>query len=160
MPSKENSSIISILKDAIKLQLEICANNIKSELNKYSSVAQFDIRRGRNDKNDYRHYIWIVAKTPSPEKEYWLALFYNDLDPKTGNHHTQIGRIQFWKNIENKSPNKRIKLKNNKKVWTFNTIDCAEPKKGFTLADEDPKTIAKDFIDFVKEDIKSNKKLR
>lgn len=56
------------------------------------------IKRGvLSKKNDYRNYVWLSV--PDGDSEYWITTFYLDIDPKSGNIHNQIGRIQFWKNI-------------------------------------------------------------
>ena len=50
---------------------------------------------GRSQKNDYRNYQWISVKFG--EREYMLATHHGNLDARTGNPHTQFGRIQFWR---------------------------------------------------------------
>ncbi len=57
----------------------------------------------RRGLNNYRNYIW--TEITSSNKLFWITMFWNDIDSwndlsKTcGNFHTQIGRIQFWKEI-------------------------------------------------------------
>jgi hypothetical protein len=50
---------------------------------------------GRSKKNDYRNYQWISVKFG--DREYMLATHHGNLDTRTGNPHTQFGRIQFWR---------------------------------------------------------------
>ena len=50
---------------------------------------------GRSKKNDYRNYQWISVKIGG--REYLLATHHGNLDVRTGNPHTQFGRIQFWR---------------------------------------------------------------
>ena len=50
---------------------------------------------GRSQKNDYRNYLWISVKFG--DREYMLAAHHGNLDARTGNPHTQFGRIQFWR---------------------------------------------------------------
>lgn len=60
-------------------------------------------------------YYWIELKKNEQDgtepEIFWITMFYNDIDTKTGNTHTIIGKIQFVKNIKGKSPNY---LKSNK----------------------------------------------
>ena len=56
-----------------------------------------------NPSDNYRNYIWTMIKTQNGV--YWITMFWNDVDKwddlsqTCGNCHTQVGRIQFWKDI-------------------------------------------------------------
>jgi len=51
-------------------------------------------RRNSKTRNDYSNYFWIEVK--AGEQLFWITLFYNDIDGRSGKVHTQFGRIQFW----------------------------------------------------------------
>ena len=68
---------------------------------------------GRSKKNDYRNYQWISVK--SGDREYMLATHHGNLDERTGNPHTQFGRIQFWRCAGPNGPHTR----DEGGVWRF-----------------------------------------
>ena len=68
---------------------------------------------GRSKKNDYRNYQWISVKFG--EREYLLATHHGNLDTRTGNPHTQFGRIQFWRCAGPNGPHTR----DEDGVWRF-----------------------------------------
>jgi len=45
----------------------------------------------------YKNYIWLPVVIEGCV--YWISMFANDVDSKTGNVHTRTGCIQFWKGI-------------------------------------------------------------
>ena len=49
--------------------------------------------------NDYRDFVLVYVCDPEAKLEHWISLVTNDIDPSTGNPHSQIGRIQYWKNV-------------------------------------------------------------
>lgn len=109
-----------------------------------------------SQKNDRRDYFWIRVIINNTS-EYWLSLFYNDIDINTGNMHTQIGRIQFWKNIKKGTPNGYFK-ENGKVKWYLQTENSSEPKLGPTFIDGNnyyPEKIIQDFTTFINQDIKT-----
>ena len=116
-------------KEIIDYQKKLYNELIK---NKYiiDNSIEVSLSNGKKtNKNDRSDYNWI--RLTFNNKEYWLTLFYNELDETTGNMHTQIGRIQFCKDINKKTPNSYIKV-NNKTVWYMNLDKYGEPKKGIT----------------------------
>ena len=50
---------------------------------------------GSGLSNDYRDYVWVTAENAVTKEKCYINLFYNNVDPTTGNPHTQFGRIQF-----------------------------------------------------------------
>jgi hypothetical protein len=54
---------------------------------------------GNSHVNDYRCYRWITVRV-APDDVRWISLVFNDMDPATGNTHSQFGRIQFWRGID------------------------------------------------------------
>lgn len=82
-------------------------------LQEYSNfdIPKYDGRTGigvETSKNDRRLFVWIPIRDKGTE--YLITLFYSEIDKKSGNCHTQIGRIQFVKNI---IPSKYISSPNN-----------------------------------------------
>lgn len=69
---------------------------------------------GRSTKNDYRNYQWLSVKIST--NEYLLTLHHNNLDLKTGNPHTQFGRVQFLKCAGPNGPH----MKDTNGVWRYN----------------------------------------
>ena len=57
--------------------------------------------RGNSRVNDYRNYQWIVVAAGA--ETFFVCMCYNDLDPNTGNTHTQYGRIQFWRGVHHEN---------------------------------------------------------
>ena len=57
--------------------------------------------RGNSRTNDYRNYQWIVVTVG--DETFFVCMFFNDLDPHTGNTHTQYGRIQFWRGVHHEN---------------------------------------------------------
>ena len=68
---------------------------------------------GRSKKNDYRNYQWISVKFG--DREYLLATHHGNLDLRTGNPHTQFGRVQFWRCAGPNGPHTR----DESGVWRF-----------------------------------------
>ena len=57
---------------------------------------------GNSHVNDYRCYRWITVRV-APDDVRWISLVFNDMDPSTGNTHSQFGRIQFWRGIDHQN---------------------------------------------------------
>lgn len=109
-PTGMTANAQTALAQALETIQAVCSNAV-DEL--YEELAEtypsLELRKARGGfkKNDYRAYQWIVVKVNG--HSYWLTTFYNDLDMRTGNIHTQYGRIQFWKNIHDEGgPNDRL----------------------------------------------------
>ncbi|MCR5060054.1 MAG: hypothetical protein K6A80_03365 [Saccharofermentans sp.] len=47
--------------------------------------------------NDRRMVIWIRCEYEG--REYWITLFESEIDPESGNCHTQYGKIMFVKDL-------------------------------------------------------------
>ncbi|MBQ9136250.1 MAG: hypothetical protein IJX66_09185 [Lachnospiraceae bacterium] len=96
--------------------------------------------------NYYGLYHWLRIKTID-DHIYWITLFFNDVDKASGNIHTQPGRIQFWRDIEDGSPNKRAPDNN----WIFCPEKSQSPKKKQVIDadDYDPNAVITDFINFM-----------
>lgn len=117
MNTKENS-YMEVLDKQIDL-LYKARQKIVNELNncnsEYISADKKGGRgRGLNSRsdNDRRMYMWI--QTNYNGKEYIINLFKSEIDYKSGNCHSQIGRISFTKgyvtnNSKTTSPNVILK---------------------------------------------------
>ena len=149
-----------LLIEEMKKYQELLLNELEKNKNKINvdNIYIVDAVGSKTDINDRTDYMWI--KVIFKKEEYWLTLFYNEIDLVTGNMHTQMGRIQFWKNIINRTPNKYIVVDNNE-YWYLNYINSSEPKCGMThVGYENYNEIVNDFIDFINEDVKIKKNIR
>ncbi len=118
-------------------------------------VPNIQSTQGKKFKNDYREYYWIKVRTKL--SHYWITLFHNDVDENSGNFHTQIGRIQFWKDISYKesrigTPNRR----DSSGQWQFcrgNSYDS-----GFRIdeAEYSAKKVVEKFLEFLEKNGESN----
>ena len=154
--NKYRQLMIKELKKYQELLIDELKNNVDkiNESNIYIVGSQ-GIKLKENDRRDY---LWI--KVMFKKYEYWLTLFYNEVDLVTGNPHTQIGRLQFWKNIINHTPNDYI-VENDLVYWYLNSKNSSEPKRGMThVGFEDYNLIVDDFIEFINNDIKIKKTIK
>ena len=88
-------------------------NRIIEALKEYNSfvIPKYDGKTGigvNTSKNDRRLFVWVPIQDKG--KEYLITLFYSEIDKKSGNCHSQVGRIQFVKDI---IPSKYISSPNN-----------------------------------------------
>ena len=126
-------------------------------------ITVSDVVKGLNfvdgSRNDFRIYVWLIIHFE--DREYWITTFMNDLDELTGNPHTQIGRIQFWKNLTRPRPENKwcytpsTLLENGK--WMLNPEKSFDPNIKIYDDDYDCVKVINLFIDFLKdngEDIK------
>ena len=135
----------------------------------YVNVLATTTTRGKGSTvgDDRRDYAWLclqIGKRGAIERTYWLTLFYNDVDPDRGNPHTQVGRIQFWKNV-GKIAGKHGLTPNGMtadgRFYLKPENADGRHKKTPIYIDADnyvPEQIVADFIDFVKEDYEKWKK--
>ena len=86
---------------------------------------------GRSKKNDYRNYQWISAKVGG--REYLVTIHHNNIDLRTGNPHTQYGRIQFWKCPGPNGPHTRDEFG----VWRFRYENAWAKMPRLRVWDED-----------------------
>ncbi|MBE6913812.1 MAG: hypothetical protein E7472_02615 [Ruminococcaceae bacterium] len=103
--------------------------------------------------NDRAEYYWISVMIE--DKKYWLTLFYNEVDTGTGNIHTQFGRIQFWRDVNGKTPNGEAII-NRQLRWFLIPEKSAQPcNKPTYIGDPDycPKTVVEQFLEFINNDI-------
>jgi hypothetical protein len=94
-PTREELRGVDASLDVVRAVCSSTLDALLSELRaRYPDIVA---RRsgGRSKKNDYRNYQWISVKFG--EREYMLAAHHGNLDTRTGNPHTQFGRIQFWR---------------------------------------------------------------
>ena len=107
---------VSLLKEA--------RNLLVSSLEKKTELLDLEIKNNsrsgcgiESSTNDRRMYVWIECRYKG--KEYNITLFQSEIDPNSGNAHTQIGKVMFVKGyVQNKrtptSPNvilSRINMK-------------------------------------------------
>ncbi len=94
-PTREELAGVDASLDVVRDVCSRCLDALLAELRaRYPGIVA---RRsaGRSKKNDYRNYQWISVKFEG--REYLLATHHGNLDERTGNPHTQFGRIQFWR---------------------------------------------------------------
>lgn len=70
-------------------------SSIRAELLRRHPGLSVRLSGGRSKQNDYRAYRWLSVKFG--DREYLLAAHHENLDRRTGNPHTQLGRLQFWR---------------------------------------------------------------
>lgn len=134
-------------------QVEIY-ENLKSKINKrIVNLPKKCVRRGRKtERNDFSDYLWIPVIVNN--NEYWLTLFYNDINKESGNPRTQFGKIQFWKNISHKgsdigTPHTKLGEK-----WLFESANAGKDLgKVQRIGDErfTVDTVVDEFIKFIEE---------
>lgn len=132
--------LLSLVKEGQRKACIKLANNIKKyqieqKKNKkeMSNISDVRVHMGSYSKNDYRNYVWLSFKCKPNDEVCWLTMFYNDVDTKSGNYHTQIGRIQFVKGIKNHNGRYGphfYDAKDSKRILKLCAEEnCAEPKK-------------------------------
>ena len=155
---KANAIICSILTQEKK--------RIFNELRKRSEfqTAKITEHSGRNHHeniyveqnqsiNDYRNYQWI--KIHIGNEIFWITLFYNDIDNKSGNIHTQFGRIQFWKGVTKEgkkgrySPHHKVEYTDPQKTyWRFCGENAKDPQMWIDSPTYSPKRVVDEFVKF------------
>ena len=103
---------------------------------------------GRSKKNDYRNYQWISVKFG--EREYLITIHHNNIDLRTGNPHTQYGRLQFWKCAGPNGPHTRDDIG----VWRFRYENAWAKMPRIRVWDEDYSSarIAELFVEYLREE--------
>ena len=87
--------------DIIQERLAMARKEILHELKKQNKNMSVEIiSRGGCGRGSYKCYFWIDVIVELNAR-YRIALFCNDVDKRSGNFHTKLGEIQFWKNIKN-----------------------------------------------------------
>ena len=112
-PTRAELESVDASLDVVRDVCSRCLDAILAELRaRYPGIVA---RRsaGRSRKNDYRNYQWISVKLEG--REYMLATHHGNLDERTGNPHTQFGRIQFWRCAGPNGPHTR----DEGGVWRF-----------------------------------------
>ncbi|MGH4119333.1 hypothetical protein [Clostridium sp.] len=106
--------LISLQKSAQKRIIEAL-----QEHNNFN-IPRYDGKTGigaNTSKNDRRLFVWVPIYDKG--NEYLITLFYSEIDKKSGNCHSQVGRIQFVKDIIPSkyigSPNSVLKEGNDEK---------------------------------------------
>ena len=102
---------------------------------------------GRSKRNDYRNYQWISVKID--DREYLVTIHHNNIDLRTGNPHTQYGRLQFWKCAGPNGPHTRDAFG----VWRFRYDNAWNDMPRLRVWDEDYSSvrIAALFGDFLRD---------
>ena len=104
--SKEESIMYTTITereiDELKISLLAEAKNKLTKALKDLDIEGLKIheRGGHGVKtkyNDRRMCYWISCEYEG--REYWLTLFESDIDPDSGNCHTQYGKIMFVKDL-------------------------------------------------------------
>ena len=107
-------ALILLQKGAQKRIIEALQEHTNFKIPKYDGKTGVGTNRSKNDR---RLFVWVPILFKG--KEYLITLFYNEIDKKSGNCHSQIGRIQFVKDIIPSeyisSPNSVIKEGNDEK---------------------------------------------
>ncbi len=103
---------------------------------------------GRSKKNDYRNYQWISAKVGG--REYLVTIHHNNIDLRTGNPHTQYGRLQFWKCPGPNGPHTRDEFG----VWRFRYENAWAKMPRLRVWDEDYSSarVAELFGEYLREE--------
>jgi hypothetical protein len=111
---EENATIHDLLLEVRKKQQELQKkiidriNEIKEDKDgndenndKFKIFKDFALDEGYGSIEKYPNYIWIKLKATNSNKDelYWITLFGNDIDRGTGNIHTSLNQIMFWKNV-------------------------------------------------------------
>lgn len=125
--------------NCLQTMLKLECKNIKKGLEDYNKKMNLNweisnIKIGLNTRmrknksiNDYSNYVWLEIKVDDGNS-YWITLFYNDVDPKSGNFHTQFGRVQFWKIYEKPRAVSGPNIKVGRKMWGFINCNSFDPK--------------------------------
>lgn len=149
-----------VRKRLLKAQKEIfneLENTVNPDVVKTRTGNRPLRKHGRKTKlNDYRDYYWITVQIGN--STCWITLFYNDIDESSGNFHTQIGRIQFWKNIQFTSK-KGIGSPNRKSIdgkWYFCSDNSCDPHIKIDGEGYCVQTVAKKFLEFLEENGEKN----
>ncbi len=94
-PSREELMAVDASLGTVR---EVCSRVLDALLGELRARYPGIVARrsgGRSRADDYRNYQWISVKFG--DREYLLATHHGDLDVRTGNPHTQFGRVQFWR---------------------------------------------------------------
>lgn len=142
---KEQKRLIKLLRERVGPEVKVQAG---FGSNSHSNIY---LENDKLSMNDYRNYLWICIK--NGEDRHWLTLFYNDVDEKSGNFHTQFGRIQFWKHVEQNNHlrngiNKKCQM--NPTCWVLDEQNMKDPHMWIDSPKYDAKDIANDFLRYVK----------
>ena len=150
---KEQKILIKLLRERVDSSIKVragCGGN--SHSNMYIENDLLSI-------NDYRNYLWICVK--NGEQRHWLTLFFNDVDEKSGNFHTQFGRIQFWRNVDSVTKGRygvNRKCEENSACWVLDKGNMKDPHRWVDAPNYRPTEIVNDFLRFVRIENKFNEK--
>lgn len=87
-------TLILLQKRAQKRIIEALQGHKKFNIPEYNGKTGIGVNSSINDR---RVFAWVPIQ--AKDKEYLITLFYSEIDKKSGNCHSQIGRIQFVKDI-------------------------------------------------------------
>lgn len=116
-----------------------------------SAMVGSGIRRGvRSGRNVYRNHVWLSVTADG--QEFWITAYFMDVDSRSGNIHSQLGRVQFWRNVRKNSqgavssPNRRGPDGRHFMFCPENSFD-----PGIRLYDEEysPDKVAEAFVRFL-----------
>lgn len=130
-PTKEELKSIDVALETVR---GVCADSLSailSELKVRYPTLNARKSQGRSRLNDYRNYQWISVKIG--EREYLITTHHNNLDTRTGNPHTQYGRIQFWKCAGPNGPH----TKDEYGIWRFREENTWDKMPALRIWDED-----------------------
>ena len=126
----------------------------------------------RHTGRDLRNYVWVTVENAKSNEKCYINLFYNDLDPNTGNPHTQFGRIQFARGGSKDDLNlgkpsekteasihDRISMKQVPKgadydgygIHYYHGEKSRDSDQAIFMGTFDPEKLVKDFIEFLEE---------
>ncbi len=112
-PTREELESVNASLETVR---EVCRDTLSvilSELKRLYPGISARQSQGRSKHNDYRNYQWISVKIG--DSEYLVTIHHNNIDLRTGNPHTQYGRVQFWKCAGPNGPHTRDAYG----VWRF-----------------------------------------
>lgn len=159
---------IAALKEAQRIigeELKTRKRDMEARLggNKALTILSHENRAGKgvlSGRNDREAFLWNgVTVTEGEEKrEYLIDLFFNEVDERTGNFHTQLGHLQFAALLPGKDgPHEMTEggvyrfNENRLKDSGQSLRDYGPNGRKTELRPFDPVKLVSDFIDFVEE---------
>ena len=149
-PEEPTRAELESVDASLETVREICHDTVSVILAELCRLYPGIVARqsqGRSKRNDYRNYQWISVKIG--EAEYLVTIHHNNIDLRTGNPHTQLGRVQFWKCAGPNGPHTRDAYG----VWRFRYDNAWSKMPRIRVWDEDYSStrVAELFGDFLRD---------